>query len=95
MNAFKGKKKKVPLIIITGKHHKISDTDKDNFHKKYGEIKIYVNKKYHDRYLIIDKKMFYHLGSSVNYLGKKFSQITIVEDAEIMNVLKQRVNNCM
>ena len=45
---------------------------------------------FHDRYLFIDNKIF-HLGASINYIGKKISQIDEVNDEGIKDYLRKRV----
>ena len=60
---------------------------------QYGNLIVVTDDKIHDRYLIIDEEVFYHLGSSINYLGKKLTQITLMEDSEVIGVIRKRVND--
>ena len=91
LNALKGKDYSVDLKIITSSKAKLSKIDINAFKQEYGNIIVTIDDIYHDRYLIIDDNYFYHLGSSVNYLGRRFSQISLVKDKDIINVLKNRV----
>ena len=91
LNALKGKDYNADLKIITSSKAKLSKTDINAFKQEYGNIIVAIDNNYHDRYLIIDDDYFYHLGSSVNYLGRRFSQISLIKDEDIINVLKSRV----
>ena len=61
------------------------------FIKQYGEITIKRENSFHDRFIIIDEKLVYSIGASLNYAGKRAFGITIIEDTEIINSLISRV----
>ena len=42
---------------------------------------------FHDRFIIIDKKLVYHLGASIKDAGKKAFMISKIEDNEIKNII--------
>ena len=90
LNLFKNKKKDVPLTIITSFGANLSDVDMEIFKEQYGEVNKRTDGLIHDRYLIVDNECFYHLGGSVNYLGKRLSQITHILDEEINETLRKR-----
>ena len=90
LNAFNSKADGVTLYVITSSKAKLKQEQIDSFAEQYGNLVVNVDDSYHDRYLIIDKEMFYHLGSSINYLGKRLSQITLVEDEFIIEALKKK-----
>lgn len=92
LNAFKNKKVNVSLLLITSNKQKLSQIDIDAFNEEYNGLTVKIDDRHHDRYLIIDDYLFYHLGSSVNYLGKNLSQITKIEDEDIKNLLRKRIN---
>lgn len=92
LNAFKNKNDSVSLLLITSNKNKLSQIDIDTFNAEYGGLIVKIDDRHHDRYLIIDDYNFYHLGSSVNYLGKKLSQITKIEDDDIKNLLRKRID---
>ena len=62
------------------------------FNEKYGGLSFKTNNSYHDRYLVIDDEIFYHLGSSINYLGKRFSQIDKIVEEDVKELLRKRIN---
>lgn len=92
LNLLKYKKDDVTIKLITSDKGRLSKQDVDIFNSKHAGLSLYINNKYHDRYLIIDDLIFYHLGSSINYLGNKFSQIDKIEDEDIKDLLRSRVN---
>ena len=51
-----------------------------------------INNKFHDRFIIIDRKMLYHCGASFKDLGKKCFAITKLEDSEYLNKLLENIN---
>ncbi len=92
LNLLKYKKDDVTIKLITSDKGRLSKQDVKIFNSEHAGLSLYINNKYHDRYLIIDDLIFYHLGSSINYLGNKFSQIDKIEDEDIKDLLRSRVN---
>ena len=91
LNILKNSNDKVSLKIITSSKSKLSKVDINLFAKQYNKkIDISIDDSFHDRYLFIDNKIF-HLGASINYIGKKISQIDEVNDEGIKDYLRKRV----
>lgn len=91
LNILKNSNDKISLKIITSSKSKLSKTDINLFAKQYNKkIDISIDDSFHDRYLFIDNKIF-HLGASINYIGKRISQINEVEDKGIKEYLRKRV----
>lgn len=92
LNILKNSNDKISLKIITSSKSKLSKVDINSFVKKYNKsVDISIDDSFHDRYLYIDNKIF-HLGSSINYLGSKISQIDEVLDEDIKDYLRKRVS---
>ena len=91
LDFFKNKKIDISLLLITSSKARIQDNEINDFQAQYGEVTKRVDDRYHDRYLIIDRKMIYHLGASVNYLGKKLSQISLIEDEDVKETILSRL----
>lgn len=47
---------------------------------------------FHDRYFIIDDKIVYHCGTSINGIGYKTFSINLISDEEVCNSLISKVN---
>ena len=94
LSVFSIKNISVKLNIISVKEKcKLSESQVETFNEQYGGLTLLFDSRYHDRYLVIDEDRFYHLGSSVNYLGRKFSQISLIKDKEIENLLLNRIKS--
>ena len=90
LDVLKNKSKGVAITVITSSETNISKLQVDEFNKEYGGLSLLLNDNYHDRYLIINDTYFYHLGSSINYLGKTFSQVSKIIDEDTIELLRNR-----
>ena len=91
LNVLKNTNNNIGINIITSSKSKLSKIDINSFIKQYNQtIDIKIDDDFHDRYLFIDDKVF-HLGASINYIGKKISQIDEVNDEGIKDYLRKRV----
>ena len=45
----------------------------------------------HDRFMLIDDTQLYHIGASIKDLGKKLFAITLIEDTEIIAVMRKKI----
>ena len=74
------------IIVITNKYN---NQDYDKYKKQYKNVELIINNTFHDRFIIIDKKILYHSGASFKDLGKKCFEITkIVEEELLSKILK-------
>ena len=87
------KRLNINVIIITRKNNLLSNQDINRYKEQYNNLKVIYNNSFHDRYFIIDKKVVYHCGASINRIGYKTFSITLVGDVEIKKVLIEKVNN--
>lgn len=71
-------------IIITNKYN---NQDFDKYKKQYKNIQLIINDTFHDRFIVIDKKVLYHCGASFKDLGKKCFEISKIEEVEILEKL--------
>lgn len=59
------------------------------YKKQYNNVELISNDKFHDRFIIIDKTIICHCGSSFKDLGKKCFSINKIQSNEVLNdVLK-------
>ncbi len=92
LSFFKNKKEGVTLVVITSSRANIGRREISSFSDRFGRIEIKIDDKCHDRYLVLDNELFYHLGCSINYIGKRLSQITLIKDEFVIDALKKRIN---
>ena len=76
------------ILIITSK---INEIDLEKYNKQYSNIEIIKSNKYHDRFIIIDKKILYHSGSSFKDLGNKCFGINKTEDKKYLKQLLESI----
>ena len=78
----------INVILITRKKSKLSELDIDKYKSEYHNLKVIYNDTFHDRYIVIDNKTIYHLGTSINHAGKKtFSINVLIDELVIENIL--------
>ncbi len=76
------------VTIITNKYNK---TDYQKYQKQYENLEIIINNKFHDRFIILDKKILYHSGASFKDLGNKCFAINRIEDENILKELMENI----
>ena len=80
----------VKVIIVTKKFNLLKDIDIKKYNKQYHNLKVIYSDKFHDRFVIVDKKVLYHSGASFKDLGNKCFAINKIEDNEYLkNILKK------
>ena len=85
-------KRKTGLIaeIYTYKKSEQFTLDLDKHNIQYPSVTVHVNKTCHDRFMIVDDKV-YHIGASIKDLGQKLCAITLLNSItaeDILNKLK-------
>jgi len=61
-----------------------STIDISKFNKQYPKLVLKEDHRFHDRFIIIDDDIIYHLGASLKDLGVKVFAINIIEDKELL-----------
>ena len=77
-------KTKKDVTLITNKYN---NNDYEKYKSQYNNVTLVVNNSFHDRFIIIDKKILYHSGASFKDLGKKCFAITKIESKELLDSL--------
>lgn len=72
----------VGIIIYSAN---MNETLIKKYMSQYNNVKLCYNNKFHDRFLIIDKKNIYHCGSSFKDLGKKCFAINKIASNKILD----------
>jgi len=91
LDMFSKKGKTVNVRIITHSKTKISALDIQKFNQQYPTLSIEYSDKMHDRFLLIDKKEFYHIGASLKDAGKKTFAFSLMQDKELITGLLKRL----
>ncbi len=86
------KKPAVALEIHTSqKNCRLNEKEINAFQGQYGKLEINYTDEFHDRFLILDKKMLYHIGASIKDAGKKAFEISLNEDEKMLQSLLSRI----
>lgn len=93
LNLIAKKGKDVFASIYTQKNTKLSQRDIDCFNSQYPLLEVHHADAFHDRFLILDKKKAYHIGSSLKDAGKKCFGITLIEDGSIVKDILRRLES--
>ena len=84
------KNKEVEVVILTSNNCNLTKLDIQKFNKQYPTLKIAKTNAFHDRFIVIDNEVLYHIGASLKDLGKKCFGINKIED---MNFIRNIENN--
>lgn len=82
-------KTKKKIIMITNRYN---NEDYNTYKAQYKNVKMIINNKFHDRFIILDRKVLYHCGASFKDLGNKCFAITRLDDVEYLNKLLKNIN---
>lgn len=83
----------VKVILITKTKTLLRNLDIEKYNMQYNNLNIIYDDTFHDRYLIIDKSVIYHLGTSINHIGSKTFSINKLEDSVVIESLLNKLKN--
>ena len=81
----------VKVTIVTKKFNLLKDIDIKKYNRQYHNLKVIYSNKFHDRFIIIDRKKLYHSGASYKDLGNKCFAITKIEDKEYLETILKNI----
>ena len=76
------------VILVTNKYNNV---DYEKYKEQYDNVTLAVNNFFHDRFIILDKKVLYHSGASFKDLGKRCFAITKIESEELLDSLLDKM----
>lgn len=91
LNLLSKKKENVAVTIYTLKRTRLSSKDVANFNAQYPSAEVKYTRMFHDRFLIIDNTLAYHIGASIKDAGKKCFGINLIQDSGIIEDILQRL----
>ena len=90
LNILAKKREKITVRVYTVKKTKLSAEDASNFNKQYPVLELHYTGEFHDRFLIVDGTLAYHIGASLKDAVKKCFAINRIEDsANIKDILNR------
>ena len=84
------RKQEVSAEIYTYKMSEQFSLDLEKHNAQYPTVEVFVSKKSHDRFLIIDDKV-YHVGASIKDLGKKLCAVTLLNSISVIEILSKLI----
>ena len=87
LECFAKKKNGMKIKIYTSPKTKITLLDVQKFNEQYPTLVLKHTEKIHDRFLIIDNKILYHIGASLKDLGKKCFAFEILNSSWIEEIM--------
>lgn len=84
-------KSKVKVMLITKIKSLLTKLDIEKYNKQYNNLNIIYDDTFHDRYFIIDRKIIYHCGTSINHIGSKTFSINKLEDKIVIDLLIEKI----
>ena len=85
------KRLNINVTIITKSNNLLTKQDIDKYNKQYNNLNVIYDNTFHDRYFILDNKIVYHCGSSINRIGYKTFSITLISDKEVYESLISKI----
>jgi len=87
-----GKKSTVPVNILTKSVDPALKVAAIAFNKQYGGLAIRMSKAFHDRFVIIDNKDFYHFGASIKDVGKRGFMFSRIEEEHVIKAIQEKLS---
>jgi len=84
LNLLSKKKDNVAVIIYTQKNKMLTQADISTFNAQYPSLDVKYTKMFHDRFLILDDTIGYHVGASLKDAGKKCFAISPIQEMSII-----------
>ena len=82
---------KVKVILIIKNCGNLKEQDILKYQEQYDNLHLIYDTSFHDRYIILDKKIFYHCGASLNHAGSKTFSINTLEDEMVKRSLLEKI----
>jgi hypothetical protein len=74
------RKRGMDAVIVTASPGKITQTALGKINAQYPTISVVKSNEFHDRFIIIDDKVVYHVGASLKDAGRKCFALTLLDD---------------
>lgn len=88
LERFTKKRSTVNVTIYTDPKTKLIQQDIEKFNAQYPKLTVNYTTKNHDKFLIIDRNILYHIGASLKDLGKKCFAFEVLDNSLIGAILE-------
>ena len=93
LNILAKKNPGLDVKIYTFASAQLTNRDAANFNAQYPTLTVKKTQVFHDRFIILDGKTAYHIGSSIKDAGKKCFGITLIDDSGVVKELLNRLKS--
>ena len=90
LNILAKKRTDVAATVYTS-GNQLTQSDVDVFNMQYPQLTVCRTKAFHDRFLILDGTIAYHIGASLKDAGKKCFGIDLIQDKELTEMLVEKL----
>ena len=91
LNILAKKNAGVDVKIYTFASATLTNRDVANFNAQYPTLTVKKTQVFHDRFIILDRKIAYHIGASIKDAGKKCFGISLIDDSGVVTDLLNRL----
>ncbi len=91
LNILRKRKDGVKIDVYTRRNTQLSNRDIERFNSQYHNLTVNFTDKFHDRFLILDNSICYHIGASLKDAGNKSFAISKMKDDKIVADILSRV----
>ena len=92
LNILAKKNNGVDVKIYTYASAQLTNRDSANFNAQYPTLMVKRTQVFHDRFIILDGKIAYHVGASIKDAGKKCFGISLINEQGVVTDLLNRLN---
>jgi hypothetical protein len=90
LNILSGKANGVVVNILTKNTSPALIAAANAFNMQYGNLSIRTSSAFHDRFVIVDERDFYHFGASIKDLGNRGFMFSLIEEPIVINSLRMQ-----
>lgn len=81
------------VTIFTYASAPLTNKDVENFNAQYPTLTVKKTQVFHDRFIILDGTVVYHIGASIKDAGKKCFGVSLINDSGVVEDLLNRLKN--
>lgn len=82
---------KVKVLLICREKSLLKEIDLRKYNSQYDNLRVIYSNSYHDRYIVLDRKILYHCGASLNHAGTKTFSVNKIEDDVIIDTFLEKL----
>ena len=92
LNILAKKRENVAVTVYTSSD-RLTQDDVDVFNAQYPHLAIFRTRAFHDRFLVLDDTIAYHIGASLKDAGKKCFGIDLIQDEGLTKILVEKLKS--